>query len=358
MDLGDLDDLLTALFGRLRRSGLPLGIAELLEAHRAAAAGLAGSDDESLERLLRLLWCKSAAHNAELHAQLAKVLAEQRAGRVDESPPESPAAPPDVPPEAPPRRPRSEPAAATPETQLRPAPGLMPLPVRAPEMPAMPAEDALLVSADPVSHRTMAYTWHYLRRPVKDGPRDQLDVDATVQRTARQGFFDQPVLGRRVTDHGHLILLVDEGGSMVPFHRLTRELVETLGDARLGRVDVGYFQNTPAEQVYLDRHRTESIPLGNLLADCDSVTGVLIVSDAGAARGGRNQARFRATARVLVQLKQRTALLAWLNPVPEARWPGTTAQLIGAIVGMYPMDADGFGNAVDVLRGQAPGGRR
>jgi uncharacterized protein with von Willebrand factor type A (vWA) domain len=82
---------------------------------------------------------------------------------------------------------------------------------------------------------------------------------------------------------------------------------------------------------------------------------VLIVSDAGAARGGRDQARFRATARLLVGIKQRTAHLAWLNPVPRARWPGTTAQLIGAIVPMHPMDEDGFGNAIDVLRGLAPG---
>jgi uncharacterized protein with von Willebrand factor type A (vWA) domain len=204
----------------------------------------------------------------------------------------------------------------------------------------------------------MAYTWHYLRRPVKDGPCDQLNLAATVERAARQGFFDRPVLERRVTDHGHLILLVDQGGSMVPFHRLTRELVETLGEARLGRVEIGYFQNTPAERVYLDRYRKQSIPLAHLLADCDSGTGVLIVSDAGAARGGRNQARFRATARIVVRIQQRTALLAWLNPVPKVRWPGTTAQLIRAIVdnNMYPMDADGFSNAVDVLRGQAPGG--
>jgi hypothetical protein len=57
----------------------------------------------------------------------------------------------------------------------------------------------------------------------------------------------------------------------------------------------------------------------------------------------------------LVGIKQCTALLAWLNPVPARRWPGTTAQLIGAIVRMYPMDEDGFSNAVDVLRGQVAG---
>jgi uncharacterized protein with von Willebrand factor type A (vWA) domain len=231
----------------------------------------------------------------------------------------------------------------------------MPLPVRAPAAEVAATEETLLIGADPVSRRSMAYTWHYLRRPVRDGPRDRLDLSATVERAARQGFFDRPVLERRVTDHGHLILLVDQGGSMVPFHRLSRELVDTVDGAGLGRIDIGYFQNTPAERIYLDPQRTQSADLERLLADCSTESSVLVVSDAGAARGGRDPGRFRSTARVLAGIKRRTALLAWLNPVPAARWRGTTAQLIGAIVRMFPMDEDGFSNAVDILRGQAAG---
>lgn len=105
----------------------------------------------------------------------------------------------------------------------------------------------------------------------------------------------------------------------------------------------------------MDPHRTRSVALDDLLTDCTSESSLLVVSDAGAARGGRDQARFRATARFLVRIKQRTTLVVWLNPVPRERWPGTTAQLIGAVVRIYPMDEDGFSNAVDILRGQAPG---
>ncbi|WP_200286277.1 hypothetical protein [Rhabdochromatium marinum] len=349
MEPKDLDDLLTVLFQRLRAAGVPLGLPELLDARRALEADR-GAAGPRLKRILQLLWCTSAAHNAELEAQLERLLAERpmRADPMerDETPPSPPSA------TEPPHQPAEVPSSPPPQLEPRPMRALMPLPVRAPDMPAPLVDDAMLISADPVSRRSMAYSWHYLRRPVKDGPRDQLDLPATIDRAARQGYFDQPVLERRVTDHSHLVVLLDQGGSMVPFHHLTRELVETLNDAGLGRVDIGYFQNTPAAQVYMDAHRTRPTPLKDLLAECGVDSSILVVSDAGAARGGRDQTRFRASARVLVGLKQRTARLAWLNPVPSQRWAGTTAQLIGAIVDMFPIDEDGFSNAVDRLRGQ------
>ncbi len=340
-------DLLLDLFLHLRGAGLPLGFAELLAARRALDTGRAGADDDSFKRLLRLLWCKSPSENAALDGQADTLLARQRAAAPAPpapEPPPAPVPPPDAPPAPLPARPPPSPA---------PAPVVMPLPVRAPAPPTPPParETAALVTQDPVSRRTMAYTWRYLRRPVKDGPCDQLDLTATVERAARQGYFDRPVLTRRGTDHGHLVLLVDQGGSMVPFHRLTRDLVQTAVAAGLGQVDLGYFQNVPPPLVYADPHRTRPLELARLLADCTPRSSVLLVSDAGAARGGRVQQRFQDTARVLVELKRLTGALAWLNPVPAERWPGTTAQLIALLVPMFPMTTDGFGNAVDTLRG-------
>jgi uncharacterized protein with von Willebrand factor type A (vWA) domain len=199
----------------------------------------------------------------------------------------------------------------------------------------------------------MVYTWRYLRRPVKDGPRDVLNIDVTVEQTARQGFFLNPAYERRESNHAHLVMMVDQGGSMIPFHRFTRHLVETAcEESTIRQVDVMYFHNVPPPSVFRDPYLTEPLVLEQALEDCTPDSSVLLVSDAGAARGYRSMTRIRATTEFLVRLKQRTNLIAWLNPMPQARWRSTSAQFIRRLVPMFQMDRDGFSNAIDVLRGQ------
>jgi uncharacterized protein with von Willebrand factor type A (vWA) domain len=64
-------------------------------------------------------------------------------------------------------------------------------------------------------------------------------------------------------------------------------------------------------------------------------------------------ARVRATAHFLAALKEHTLLVAWLNPMPRARWANSSAQLIAGLVPMFPMEPDGLSNAIDRLRGQS-----
>jgi uncharacterized protein with von Willebrand factor type A (vWA) domain len=356
------DEQLIRLFQHLRAAGLPLGIQELLAAQRLVAAdtGRAHDDQDRLRRRLQLVWCKSVTQQLEFEQQWQRLRAQQQGEpRWDDDDPATGSSADEESAASKPNTPTTDQA---PEPVVDPGPGpapvLRPLPLRAPEGPAPVAGDDLSIDSGPVSRRSMAYLWRHLRRPVKDGPCDRLNLVATVERAARQGFFDRPVLERRYRDHGRLLLLVDQGGSMVPFHRLNRDLVETLADAGIGQVDIGYFNNVPADQVYADPHRSRPIELAQRLTDCDPESGVLIVSDAGAARGGREQSRFRATVRMLVNIKRHTTRVGWLNPVPAPRWPGSTAQLIAAVVPMFPLDEDGFAQAVDVLRGQAGGGGR
>jgi len=199
----------------------------------------------------------------------------------------------------------------------------------------------------------MVYAWRYLRRPVADGPQEILDVEATVEQAARQGYYLSPVYRRSERNHAHLVMLLDHGGSMVPFHRFTRDLVETAQyESTIEQVDVCYFQNVPAESVYLDPHRTLPVKLERVLAQCTESTSLLIVSDAGAARGHRKLKRVRATAEFLSRLRGFTPLIAWLNPMPALRWHGSSAEVLSHFVPMFQMDPDGFSNAIDVLRGQ------
>jgi hypothetical protein len=79
---------------------------------------------------------------------------------------------------------------------------------------------------------------------------------------------------------------------------------------------------------------------------------VLIVSDAGAARGSFESERVERTQVFLNQLKRSVRRYAWLNPMPNHRWKGTTAEDIARLVPMFEMSRRGLDAAIDILRGR------
>jgi uncharacterized protein with von Willebrand factor type A (vWA) domain len=56
--------------------------------------------------------------------------------------------------------------------------------------------------------------------------------------------------------------------------------------------------------------------------------GLLVVSDAGSARGYLNRRRALQTAAFLAEARRLFPTIVWLNPMPRARWAGTTAALV------------------------------
>lgn len=351
----DATTLLIRVFIRLRRAGFGLGISELLDSAAAIQRGSEVLDEEHLKRKVRLLWCNSVHEMAEFDEAWASASL-PHAGDIGEADkgqgptPERETLQTNKEQLPPRQRPEKLPGFRT--------ESLRPLPLQATFGPLASQSIAAPDSYWPVSRTFLAYMWRYLRRPLNDGPADVLNVEATVEDSARQGFYLAPVYKRRTRNYAHLILLVDRGGSMVPFHRFAANMVETAQhESDLGRVEVFYFHDVVGKYLYADPFLTEPVSLEQALENCVNDTSLLIVSDAGAARGLRKTTRIRTTSEFLFELRTHTQLLAWVNPVPEERWPGSSAQIIGHLVPMFQMDDDGLSNAIDVVRGQ-PGYRR
>jgi len=353
----DASELITQLFLRLRRRGFKLGLDELQLALQAVEAGFA-IDDKSLLEMVEILWCHTRSHQGQIRLtweELKKSQQEQLRQLekdLETSEPETRFQEPER------NRQGSTDIIESLQTLIDSPPksDVASLPVQAPFEP-MEREDMLdLQSYFPVSRRSMVYGWRALRRWVTDGAKDLLDVPATVQMVTDQGYYLEPVYQRRRRNAARLIIFIDQNGSMMPFHRFTRDLVETASAESFllpENVQVFYFHNIPVEGVYRDVYLTDPIPLLEALVGCDSDTSVLIVSDAGAARGYRRQERIQETTRFLRRLRQRTTLIAWLNPMSQRRWMGSSAEILAYLVPMYAMDRLGFGDAIAALRGLA-----
>ncbi|MBD2616212.1 hypothetical protein H6G94_34055 [Nostoc punctiforme FACHB-252] len=206
----------------------------------------------------------------------------------------------------------------------------------------------------PVTGRQMKQSWRFLKRPVREGLPVELDLEATVKQIGYKGILLELVLVPLRVNRAELFLLLDQDGSMVPFHLLSRRLAETLlRGGRLGKAGIYYFQNCPIEYLYRDCYRQEAELTEKFLRPLRTErSSVLIFSDAGAARGGYSTERVKLTKKFLDKLKRKVRYVAWLNPMPKDSWKGTTAQEINKIVPMFEFSRRGLQDAIGVLRGR------
>ena len=336
------------LFTRLREHGLPLGIDEYMAVVHALRSGFGVESLDALQQLCRTVWIKTEEEQRVFTYLFEYMLKLDSQPIVPESHEEV-------------SRPESSSSSSIPKHQPRPKfeaeePVQIAKAVRQSghhETELKRSHYALLTEYFPVTQRQMKQSWRYLRRPVREGPLEEVDVEATIEKIGREGVLLEPVLVPRRVNRARLMLLIDQDGSMVPFHSLSRQLVETLQrGGRLEQTDVYYFHDYPKDYVYHEPARLNAKPLDDMLEHIDERTGVLIVSDAGAARGNLENGRIKQTEAFILQLKQAVRSLAWLNPMPNNRWQHTSAGQIARFALMFEMSRQGLDAAINVLRGR------
>ncbi|NEO79327.1 hypothetical protein [Moorena sp. SIO4G3] len=216
-------------------------------------------------------------------------------------------------------------------------------------------ETFLIINNDlPVTYRQMKQGWRYLRHLMGEGVATELDLEATIDQIGQQGFLINPVLKPRRINKIELLLLIDQDGSMVPFHHLSQALVDTASrGGRFNQVRVYYFHNCPSDYLYHDPYHLEAVPIEDCLSQLLKTRVVcLIFSDAGAARGQYSSRRRRRTKFFLKDLKHYVPPIAWLNPFPRHRWESTTAEEIAKLVPMFEVNRQGLYQAIETLRGR------
>jgi uncharacterized protein len=206
----------------------------------------------------------------------------------------------------------------------------------------------------PITARQTKQSWRHLRQMVRAGVPTELDLVATIREVGKEGILLNPVLIPSRINRTQLLILIDRDGSMVPFHLLTDRLVETAArEGRLGAAGTDYFHNCPIDYLYQDPYHSQAESISSILPDLskDRVV-VLIISDAGAARGSYNPERIELTLNFLDRLQLHFRYIVWLNPMPRSYWSSTTAATIALKFPMFEFSRSGFDGAIDALRGR------
>jgi uncharacterized protein with von Willebrand factor type A (vWA) domain len=362
-----LDTLLFQVFERLRKQGVLLGVSDYLEAIETIQAGVGLEDSASFNGLCRLLWAKSREDQELFDLAFAELVEPQlQISSIPEPTPSSkpPSTPSTAPPQPTPNQPEPQPQ-PEPEEELEPQQVRVTLPSRSvghsfelkSELTEKPHYYQLTPRL-PISPRDMAGIWRQLHRPQRVGVPEELDVEGTINSICRSGLLLRPLLRPRRRNQARLVVLVDQQGSMAPFAPLIEAAIESiLRGGLLSKTSLYYFHDCPEGLLYQRPSLTAALPLEAVLDEQAKGNSVLIISDAGAARGYYDRIRVADTKAFLKTLTAYTYLHAWLNPMPQTRWKATTAEDIACMVPMFPLDREGLNDAVNILRGHPfPGG--
>lgn len=352
------------LFYRLRDHGLSLGLDEYLAFLHALQAGIGLSDRKSLRQLCISLWTKSNEEaqafdrlfNQALIQFIPPVPLKESITRMEKDDVKSPTTiennkqnenlPKDLSIGSQPSRDISMQTSEPSEFVQAIRHGKYNADIKRPKY-------SLLTEYFPVTHRQMKQSWRHLRRTVREGAPVELDINATIEKIGREGYFREPVLLPRRSNRAKILLFIDQDGSMVPFHALSRQLIDTVKrGGLLQQTAVYYFHDYPSKYLYLDSARLEAQNILDVFMSLNTYTSVLIVSDAGAARGEYDRERVLNTNKFVQGLKQYARRFVWLNPLPNNRWPNTTAGEIARFVPMFDMSRSGLDDAIDALQGR------
>jgi len=198
-----------------------------------------------------------------------------------------------------------------------------------------------------------------LRRFAREGAADELDMDATIDGTARQGWLDVHMRPER-HNAVKLLLFLDVGGSMEGHVRLCEELFSA-ARTEFKHLEHFYFHNCIYEGVWKDNRRrhAERHKTFDLIHKFGHDHKVIIVGDAAMspyeithAGGSIEHMNEEAGMTWLSRLTTTYPAAAWLNPTPEQYWGHSASTgILKRLMGdrMYPLTLAGLDNAMREL---------
>jgi len=220
-------------------------------------------------------------------------------------------------------------------------------------------EFANLDNTKELGTRNIKIAMRRLRKFARDGAQDELDIGATINGTARQGWLDIHMRAER-RNAIKVMLFLDVGGSMDPFIKLCEELFSA-ATAEFKNLEFFYFHNCPYEGVWKDNRRrfAERTPMWDVLHKFPHDYKLIFVGDAAMSPyeishpGGSVEHFNEEAGAVWVQRMVNTYPAAvWLNPTPEAHWNySQSTKILKELLKdrMYPLTLGGLDDAMREL---------
>ncbi|MFC1933639.1 VWA domain-containing protein [Chloroflexota bacterium] len=207
--------------------------------------------------------------------------------------------------------------------------------------------------------RQMKIALKGVRQLVRTGLEDELDLDETINATAKNVGDIELVWRRSRKNAVKVLLLMDVGGSMEPFALMCSRLFSAAhSSSHFNDFQYYYFHNCIYDNLYRDIERKEAISTAHLLQTMEPDCKLILVGDA---RMGPWELTERYGAIDYYERNEQPGILwlkriaehfthrVWLNPDELRFWMHPTVRVIGKLFPMFPLTIDGLGQAVKRL---------
>ena len=209
--------------------------------------------------------------------------------------------------------------------------------------------------------RNLKVALRKLRRFAREGVPEELDLEGTIEGTARNaGWLDLHLVPER-RNRVKVLLFLDVGGSMDPHVEACEELFSA-AKSEFRHLEHFYFHNCVYDWVWRDgaRRRAERVGTLEVLRTYGPDWRAVFVGDAamspyelsqpgGSVEYANDEAGAVWLARVFAHFRK----VIWLNPEPRRGWEYTrSTQMLLQILGprMFPLTLDGLAQGIEVLR--------
>ncbi len=198
-----------------------------------------------------------------------------------------------------------------------------------------------------------------LRELKREGVTEELDIDETIDKTAKEGGEIELVFSRSRENSVRIILLMDTGGSMLPYTELCEKLFSAATQANhFKEFRYFFFHNCIYQDIYEDMANYKNVPTEKLFSLFNKNYKLILVGDARMAYSelfdvngciDYFSTNDRPGLEWLARIRDHFPHSVWLNPTHRNFWGHYTVDTIGKIFPMFELTIDGLKDAIRAL---------
>lgn len=198
-----------------------------------------------------------------------------------------------------------------------------------------------------------------LRELKREGAQEELDIDETIDKTAKEGGEIELVFNRSRENSVRIILLMDTGGSMLPYTELCEKLFSAATQTdHFKEFRYFFFHNCIYQDIYEDIANYKRVPTEKLFSLFNKNYKLILVGDARMAYSelfdingciDYFSTNDKPGLEWLARLKDHFPHSVWLNPTHRNFWGHYTVDTIGKVFPMFELTIDGLKDAIKAL---------